>query len=98
MPVFNVEVKRELDLGPESVAAKKINFCYRCRLCSEIFSSRYAYAIHINNHEIACFKCKIKFETWTDVDEHVVYCPLRFESGGSTPCLQQIRAKNKTTL
>ena len=78
IPVSDVEVKKERDLGPESAAAKKVEYCFKCRICSEIFNSRYSFAVHINKHEVKCVNCKCKYETWKKLEEHEIYCTRRF--------------------
>ena len=50
---------------------------YKCRICNKIFNSRYAFAVHINSHELKCGNCKCIYKTWKKFKNHFEFCPRR---------------------
>lgn len=56
----------------------RTEYCYKCRICAEIFDTRYQFAVHVAKHEIQCVNCKCKYKTWKELENHEVYCTRRF--------------------
>ena len=53
-------------------------FAFKCRICGEVFTSRYAFTIHVNKHEKKCVNCKVEYKTWKDFGNHEPFCARRF--------------------
>ena len=54
------------------------NHPFRCKVCSETFSTRFAGIRHCETHPIHCLKCKLKFPTLRALQLHFPSCTRRF--------------------
>jgi hypothetical protein len=71
---------------------------YRCRICLEVFSSRYAFAIHINKHKKKCVNCNLLFKSWKEVENHKEFCSRRHGRTFILPRKARIYEPKKTNL
>jgi len=53
-------------------------FLYKCRICTKMFESKYAFTCHVNKHKKRCNNCRVVFKTWKEVENHEEFCPRRF--------------------
>jgi len=75
----SVGVKTETtEPEPSGNSISRTEYCYKCRICFEIFNTRYQFAVHVAKHEIRCVNCKCVYKTWKELEEHEVYCTRRF--------------------
>ena len=51
---------------------------YKCRICKQIFTSRYGFSRHILTHEVRCANCHVKYDTWRQLNEPEPHCPRRY--------------------
>ena len=80
-PPADLEIKQEYikqEHGHETVVNHRPEYVYKCRICEEIFNSRYEFAVHVSKHEIRCVNCKAVYETWRDLEAHEDFCPRRY--------------------
>ena len=50
----------------------------KCRICSEIFESRYAFSRHVLTHEVRCVNCHVKYKTRRELNDHEPHCTRRY--------------------
>ena len=51
---------------------------FKCRICDEVFKTRWEHAIHVNKHTIRCLNCKCEYKSFRALEDHEQYCPRRF--------------------
>ena len=72
-------------------------FAFKCRICGDIFTSRYAFTLHVNKHEKKCINCKVEYKTWKEVDDHEPFCARRFGRKIIVPRVSRRNYKIKKT-
>jgi len=64
--------------GDIPTGQNRADYCFKCRICEQIFNTRYEHAVHVAKHDIKCVNCNCKYKTWKDLEDHEVYCTRRF--------------------
>ena len=72
------DVKQEITDSYDLAGQNPEIYCFKCRICGDIFNTRYQFAVHIAKHDIQCLNCKCKYKTWKELKDHEVYCTRRF--------------------
>ena len=81
----------EIRIPPENLE----QFAFKCRICAELFTSRYAFTLHVNKHEKKCVNCKVVYQTWKEVENHEPFCARRFGRKIIVPRVNSRREKVK---
>ena len=72
------DCKTETGNGDIPAGRNRADYCFKCRICEEIFNTRYEHAVHVAKHDIKCVNCNCKYKTWKELEDHEVYCTRRF--------------------
>ena len=74
------DIKIEPDVDDEVIVPteQRTAYAFKCRICEEIFTSRYAFTLHVNKHAKKCVNCKVEYKTWKEVENHEPFCARRF--------------------
>ena len=74
----NVAVKQEIAEPPTHDVTQRQLYMYKCRICTKMFESLYAFTCHVNKHKKRCQKCRLVFKTWKELENHDEFCARRF--------------------
>ena len=73
---------------PKYRHSREADSCFKCRICGRKIKSLIAFTKHIRKHTAKCPKCKQKFESWKQLENHLEYCPRRFGVENRMPVRQ----------
>jgi uncharacterized C2H2 Zn-finger protein len=74
-PFEDEQVYISRPLCPEDIPFEdRHKYRFKCKICDRIFSSKYAFTLHVNKHTKKCANCKLIFKTWKEVEVHRDFC------------------------